>query len=221
MGEEYTRRVTVVGSLPVEGSLIFHDDFESTFRWASAAEGNGAATKSATRSRSKANSMKLTTDSGTPASGQTCEGKIQLALPPSQRVQCVAYFRIDTLTSFATLTQRLEFFDGVNKLSAGIRMDVTNEILQSRSAGGWANITGSDIDINTGGWNRFAFTIDYQTSKYISADINHLRLDLSAVELVSSASAVAGKLDYFFGITNDGANQITAYIDDGILLQLP
>ena len=82
MGQEYTRRVSVVGSAAIQGPILLYDGFEDLFKWGSAGTGNGGAAKSTGDAYTGGASMLIDTDDGTPAANQSANASLQTFILP-------------------------------------------------------------------------------------------------------------------------------------------
>ncbi len=218
MGEEFVRRVSVVGNVPQSGDVIIADDFESTFRWTSAGDGNGAASKSSTESFSLANAMKFISDTGTPAADQKVEASRFIYLPPARKIQCAVNFWSADLDTLKTLFCEIIWYDKTNKHTAKITYDPQDFQTYLNQTGGNLAIANSARQLRASTWHRMAFQIDFLTGKYISAIMDAQKFDVSALNFPVSSSSINSSL--FFQIRmviNTAASQI-AFFDDFLIL---
>lgn len=215
MGQEDVRRVTVVGEVPVQGAIVLFDDLEGLFKWGTAGAGDGAATKVTTKAFRGSASMKLTTDSGTPAAAQSVNASLNTFILPPQVYEVSCVFQIDD-TSVATEFEILVYVNTGSELYKwGVRWDGVNGQLDARTANGsWTAIAGSDTTLADDSWHFLSYSFDFLNKKYVDAILNRDKFDISALGYTPDVDANPQTVSVFPFLRTSDAQQLTAHVDD-------
>lgn len=218
MGEEYTRRVTVVGSVTQQGDVVYADDFESTFRWTSSGDGTGNVSKSSSKSLSLANSMQAASDTGTPAPGQIATGIRRIHLPAPSKLQCGVSFFSTSIATIRKIILAIVWLDGTNVHTSRITYNGIDFKTYINQSSGDLAIANSALELRINTWHRMSFQLDFRTKKYISAIMDSQKFDISTLSYPTSANTNPGVLEIHAQMEIDTATTQIVYFDDVLLL---
>lgn len=195
MGQEYIRRVSVIGNVPQQGDVIYADDFESTYRWLTTASGNGTAVKSSSDSLSLANSLLMTSDTAAPADNQTVMARRRLFLPQSAQISFGVSFSSTALRELERVQLRAIWLDGVNQNVATIAYLRLGTQIQIFTDSGTQIIPNSVLSLSRWSWHRLSFSINFLTRQYINVKLDNRLYDVSALSYAFLPDSSASLLD--------------------------
>jgi len=199
--------------------ILFLDDFEGLLKWGTS---NPTITKDNTKAYDGSYSMKL----ATPATKDS-SAVAYITLPASTgKVSLAMYwnpFKVEVGETLQSVYISLEMRDGAVTHVARLRYlnfldSVEKKIWQYADtlAPTWADIAGSDMpfDASTDAWRYFRLLVDPTTDKYVSLEACNLKLDLSALSLLTGAEEVEATILAEIGVYTDLDSEMDLWIDD-------
>ncbi len=218
MSKEYTRSLTILGSIPIAGSVLFHDDFESLLNWTQAqGAGDSIFELDPSLAFNGKQSLRMKTRTTDSAEGDPISAIHYFRLGPTKTISATVIFNIASNTPIEQFVLSLIFYDGTNKHWGAVyyrpgvpdfayRIDATT----------YSTITGSETLLLCPGWHSLTLNIDFNALLYHSMIIDHLPFDLSSVTIFSDTNPTDSHLFTSIGIETDSANPAEINIDDVI-----
>ncbi len=217
MSKEYTRIITTLGTIPVAGSILFHDDFESLLRFTKTGTGGDDIFElDPTISFSGAQSLHLKTRTTATAEDDEVLTYIKTHLHPSKLVSQIIRLYSPDFTKIKIIDFDIYFYDGVNLNRATVVFTpATPAWTYLDSAGDFPPITGAGFNILNAGWHTITLKASFATNKYISLTIDHHHFDLSTLDIrqTSAPTVLTHLLSQLF-FTTVGASPAELYLDE-------
>ncbi len=185
MSKEYTRALTVFGSVPFAGSIIFHDDFEGILRWISSGTGADPLIElDPSTSFHRNQSLYLRTRITDPAANDDVAAVFYSHLLPSKTLTCTLHFHLRDLLPLKTFELILHYFDGTDKYTAAVRWikdPAAWEYLDSEGAHPDLNIP--EPTLHPLAWHILTLRVNFFTLQYIDFKINNQLINMDSIAL--------------------------------------
>jgi len=221
MGKEYISPVTVLGSLPIAGQIIFFDNFEDLLHLTVTANaGNFIGEIDPTLAFMGNQSLYISSRTTAAAEDDYVQALINCHLQPSKKISISTRFNVPSLVKIKYLQLIANLYDGANIHTARIQLDSTNNIWQRNTdADADTNITGSDIALFIGGWHHLSMIVDFNNDTFQHFVCDYLSLNLANVSFYSTANAGPARLAIATKLVTAGASPAIANLDQFIILE--
>ncbi len=221
MSKEYTRRLSILGSIPRHGPIVFFDDFEDLLKWVFTATGADFIAELYTNLALYGNqSLHLKTRTTGTADGDSVIADVFISMHDSQTLKLTAPFRITSLTDLEFIGIQFSLFDGTNENRAGIfYYGNTPDLRYWDATGNRVPITGSGQTLRADIWHTFHLLVDMSSGSYISAGVNQNIFSLAGVPFLESADATNSSLKVSLRIEAAGATPAEAYFDEFLITE--
>lgn len=222
MGEEYIRRIMVLGLVPSFGPVILFDDTEDLLKWA--ATGTGAdfvCEKSQSYVYNKDYGLHLATKVTTPADGDLVSGYRYIFSRPGKRYRLELLFLFPSATDPEWVGCQVNINDGAYLHKCGLRWHpVAERWYYLKSDDTWAHVTGLTKSPYHGKWHRLVMEWDQSAVKYVKAVCDSDEADIS--DLVYRKESAVGSIgaDVFLYVEAAGAAQAHCYFDDVLVMEV-
>lgn len=198
------------------GSVYWFDDFEDGLSpWLTTNDGAGGSVDIVVSPTFRGGfSCQLVTDD---AGGNLAS--IIKRLAPALLTTYGAEFTFSTLENGKRLYSFFQYNTGTKKYLAGISCHITDgKLYYYSSAGVWTEIDDLVIDDD----DKYLFytaklVVDLQSKEYVRVLFNQMEYDISGQEIKESADITVPRIEVSFGVTAEGANAATAFIDSVII----
>jgi hypothetical protein len=222
MGQEYLRRIMVLGSVPSLGPVMLFDDIEDLFKWTGAGTGaDFVVEKSATVAYNGSASLHVKTRATAPAANDVVNAYRDLFQRPGKRYSVECLFRFEVEASTKYVTWYFTVWDGATKHEISVRYDVVNQIWQYMdSAGSYQDITGSDQRLNNVAWHRMSFEVDEVKKEYRKLVSDSGEFSLADLSYKSAANTDPIRMRALVEVTANSADKPDAYFDDFLVMEI-
>lgn len=222
MGEEYIRRIMVLGSVPYLGPILCSDDMEDLLKWTEAGTGgNTVFEKNTSVAYNGSASLHMKTRSISAAEGDDISGYRSLYQRPGKRYRFECFFRPDAAAQSGYVYVKVKIYDGSTYHNLGIRWDEVNGAWEYIDGQGqWTAISGGSQSLTADQFHRVLFEWDQNTGKYIRMICDGLEIDLSDLSYYQSASANAQTLRLDVGMLAGASPPGELYVDDVLVLEI-
>ena len=222
MSKEYTRSMSILGSLPVAGQIVLFDDFESILNWTKT-EGEGDSIHELDPSLSKHGNqcLHLKTRTTGADTGDIIGTKRILHLLPSKVMSFSIAFRTPNHVRIDTILFLFKWKDGSQDYNAQIRFKPNVPSWEYYdSAGQYTLFTGLDEKPAIDTWHFINLKVNFATHHYLSLQYDHLLADLSALAVNLGAGATDTSSSAWIQFQTAGANPAELYLDDALIHEL-
>lgn len=222
MGKEYTRSMSILGSLPVAGQVIFYDNFESLLKWTkTAGEGDSIFELDPSLSQQESQSLHLKTRTTSADIGDEIVAGRNMHLLPSKVLSFACLFHFSANERIEHIQFLFKWHDGSNRHSALIRYRPDNpDWAYQNTTPEFVSIPNSDVLLEALTWHLIVLRINFDTDKYLSLQINNLLFDLSAFPLFTDALATTSYLLKRISIQTSTAFPAALHLDEIIIHEL-
>ena len=222
MAEEYTRRSTVLGILPIAGQLIFADNFEGLLQWRETGFGGDTIFElDPTVAFTGNQSLYMKTRLTGPAAGQTVTADRNLYFHPSKLLTFSSHFLMPDPTLIERVLFSLLWYDGVTRHRAQVvYFPNTPKWTFLDSAGDATDISGFDVELNLLAWHEVTLKVDFLNDRYLFLQADHLFADLPAQALEPFIQATPTYIQASISIATIGAAPCDLNIDNIALHEL-
>ena len=169
MGEEYVRRLMILGSVPNLGPVILYDDMEGYFKWVvGGTVGDRVCEKDATECYNDSNSLRIVSRATGATEGDLISAARNTYQRAGQRYRLELLHR-ETGDNDAKLVRFYVYVsDGTHTHYIDVRYDAVNHKWQYKdTAGDWQDVSGGSQNLHPTGWHRLLLEWDESTQKYI------------------------------------------------------
>lgn len=222
MGEEYVRKVMVLGQVPLLGPVVLYDDIEGLLKWAKGGTGgDDTLEKDATVAYNGLASLHAKTRATNPAADDFVTALRHAYQRPGKR------YRLELLWNFALSANaknvrfRVLLYDGTYLHTIELAyLPPNNKWQYLNSAGAMADVTDGAQALTEAAWHRVMFEWDENAGKYLNFVSDGLELDLSAVEYYKAANASAVRQTVMIYVTAVAGIPPEAWFDDVLLTEI-
>jgi hypothetical protein len=222
MGEEFIRRVMILGSVPSLGPVVLFDDMEGLLKWAKAdGAGDSVIEKSGTVAYNGSYSLHFKSRTTGATAGDVIAAYRKVHQRPGKRYRLELLWMPDSATGVTFTSFEVQIFDGVNVSLVRLRWDIVLAKWQYwNSAGAWADVTGGAQNLQVNQFHRLAFEWDQNSGKYLGMVSDALEVDLSALDFQQSASAGAQEFDFRVSLIAGSIPPGEVYLDDVLVIEI-
>lgn len=218
MGKENIRNVSILGQSQVGGQIHHYDDFEDLFKWASSGDGDGAATKDTDKALNGNASMKLLSDSGTPAEDQFVRAQLLKCAQPANQYEIRFDFLIVDVSDVKTLQGKFTYTNGTTRYIMQMNLLPSTNAMEIRTgASEYTTISDYDLILKDNYWNSLVLAFDLSNGQYLQAVINEHTYNLSDHYFSPQTVTAENSAEVAIAGICAGANQIELYIDDYLI----
>lgn len=222
MGEEFIRRIMVLGSVPSLGPVMLFDNLEDLFKWS--AGGTGAdyvVEKSTTVAYNGSACLHMKTRATGAAAGDVVNSFRDLFQRPGKRYRLEFLMRFEVEAATRYLTWYGTIWDGATKHEISVRHDVVNMLWQYLgSDGSYHNISGSSQRLNNIAWHRVCLSFDEYSKTYVSLISDGLVMSLDGVAYLSSANTDPVRFRSLVEETANSSARPDCYFDDFLVMEI-
>jgi len=221
MSKEYTRIITTLGNVPLAGSVILSDDFESILKWIqSSGTGDSIFELDPTIALRGNQSLYMKTRTTSAAANDKIGANFLTHILPNKIVTFIGSFRYPTYNTMKTLQFEFYWSDGARLYIARCQfLPNTPKWQYINSLGNDTDIPDSDTLLYSNSWHTVILKMDFNTLKYISLQVDHLLFDLSNFSLYDSQPMTTSRFEHYIYITTIGANPTSINLDEIIMLE--
>lgn len=216
MAKEYTRATTVLGSLPVAASVLYHQTFDHLVSVIiGSLVGDSTVELDPSISFSGPNSLLMKTRAVGAAADDSITISDLLPLPPSKQTLFTLRFSSPNMSPTKTLTFTFEFLDGTARFVAVLIYDQAAKTLSYVDEGGSPVVIASFSAVLVSNMFHFlAISIDFASNRWVAVQFNDLLVNLSGVPLQTSAVAASARAQFFIEGVTAGAATLALNIDE-------
>jgi hypothetical protein len=222
MGEEYVRRIMVLGSVPSLGPVILFDDMEKLLKFT--AVGTGAdfvCEKSQVQVYNEDYSLHVATRATDPADGDYVSVVRSIMSRPGKRYRGECLFWSSLGAAVASIDFWFGILDGAEYHEVKIRWDQEAERwFYYSSAGAWAELPLASSYPSASNWHRLMLEWNQISGKYIKMVCDAMEVDMSELSYRKTASVGSLSMHAYFRVEAAGAAQAHAYFDDLLVLEI-
>lgn len=222
MGEEYVRRIMVLGEVPSLGPVLLHDDMEDLLKWVEAGTGGDTVfEKIATVAYNGSASLHMKTRTTGATEGDETTGYRDTFRRPGKRYRLECLFRPDASAQSGYVLFSVAVFDGTTQHNPYIRWDEVNAKWQYRDgADSWADISDGDQNMVEDQFHRFLMEWDENSGKFIRFSCDGLEVDMSAISYYAPASAAEEVLRVDLGLMAGATPPGEVYFDECLIMEI-
>ncbi|MBA7538213.1 hypothetical protein ES705_30487 [subsurface metagenome] len=215
MSREYTRRVSILGNIPVLGPVTLFDEFDDPIKWTKGGPGGDFIFEHdpnySFNGRQSLHMKTRTTDS---TANDIITATRYVHIPPTSKILTAFLFSTPDRSKIDFLSLELTYDNGITAyISRLVFLPLTPTWQYNNSAGVNTNIPESTRPLKDSTWHRIAFATDFLNNKHIHALINRDLFDLSSLDLSTGAGLNEECLYISLNLKNIGANPSEIYID--------
>lgn len=224
MSQDYTRIVSVRGSIPVADDIIFCDDVEGQLNWS----GSGTGTDWVVDKYGAVNAVmrgsygvRMQTKATTPAVGDIVTAVRNVFLTPHRQALLSACFRLPTVSTIEYFEVRAIYWDGTYQYELSLRYDRAAGIWKQYISGTYQyNIAGSSQVFHPDAWNRIEVAVDFANYNRNLRGLvcNQVNLPDINYNVLAAYDSAAPHLTVSFALKSSAASQQTMYLDDIVVL---
>lgn len=222
MGEEYTREVTVLGSVPHLGPVLVYDDIEYLFKWTKAnGVGDSVCEKSATLAYNGDSCLHVKTRVTSAAEEDVCLGYRLLFQRPGQRYRMECLFMPDAAASAKEIIFWITLDDGATVHHIRVKWDAANtKWIYQDTGGGYADFAGGSQNLNANQYHRFLVEWDENSHKITRFVCNGLELRDLSLDYYTAANVAAVSMRLDLGLTAGASPPGEIYFDDVLVMEI-
>lgn len=222
MGEEYIRRIMVLGEVPSLGPVMMFDNMEDLLKWTkSGTGGDDLLEKSATVAFNGSASLHIKTRVTNAAADDLVKASRNFYQRPGQRYSLESIFMVAVNANCKVVDFEFSIMDGVTRHYPGVRYDPVNGKWQYRTgATAYSDVPGGAHDLAENRWHRLKFKVDENKKQItgLTADGLELRdLELAYYSVAGVLPVLAG---FDLSIVSVGVTPPEAYFDDVLILEI-
>lgn len=222
MGEQWIRRVMVLGSVPSLGPVMLFDDIEDLLKWSKTGTGaDYVVEKSATVAYNGSACLHMQPKATSPADGDVVSAYRDLYQRPGKRyrVEMIWRFEVETTLQYARFSQTI--WDGTNKHEVEVRFDAIAQKWQYLNSGGtWSDVIGGAQRLNNVAWHRMMIEFDESAGEFIQLVSDSLEMSLSGIKYKQAGDGVPVRYRSLVEIENTAAGRAEVYLDDYLVMEI-
>lgn len=215
MSLEHFGEFNVTGDMQLARGMLLLDDCEGTLLWTISGTGaDFAGTFETGAAFHGTKGLQLVTRVTDPADNDVCKALRYLAYPAAKLVVGRVLIGVPDVSVVRYIEFDLHTFDGSKEYQASViwrpntpRMEFKN------SAGNNETLAGYGQAFPDGAWTTFAFGFEVDTMKYLFAELNGIRKDLSAEGIYEVGASSDRCVTMSITLVTIGAALATAYFD--------
>ncbi len=222
MGKEYTRTLSILGLLPIAGSVIFFDDFEHNMNWTKfVGVGDYILELDPNISKQGKQSLHLKTRTTGAATNDELIITRHVHLLPSKVVSLLSNFLFPDYSKILHVMFTIEWYDGINSNISRVKFSPNTPKWEYFDSGGeYQNLPDLAIGLSNDGWHNLQLLCNFSTSKFLSLQVDHLLVDLSAHALRVVEVPADLRLHLTIDLKTIGNNPAQMRIDNIMLHEL-
>jgi hypothetical protein len=222
VGEEFVRRIMVLGSVPSLGPVILFDDMEDLFKWTAGGTGGDVVHQKLTTDAFNGSAcLHMKTRATGATAGDILTSQRYIFQRPGKRYQVECIFKLTDTTKVRGFDVGVVLFDGIYSHSGIFRYSGANSRWEYYVIGtGWVAVPGGSQDLGDAVWHRMALSFDENSGKFLSLVCDGKVVDVSSISY--SQSGVVGSVYAFFyiGLTAETTTPPEAFVDDVLAMEI-
>jgi len=222
MGEEYVRRLMVLGSVPSLGPVIMFDDIEDLFKWIEGGTGGDTVfEKSTTKAYNGSACLHMKTRTTEAVIGDTiCATRYGVQRPGKRYRLELMWTHVSSLL-VGSLSFNVMLHDGVNNHHAKLSYDAENDKWRYYGTdGGYHDVPGGAQNLDEDSWHRLVMEFDQNKQEYIKMISDGLEIPLTGIKYYQLGGGSLVQLRVQFEIWALTAAACESYFDDVLLLEI-
>jgi len=222
MGEEYIRRVMVLGEVPSLGPVIVFDDIEDLLKWAKGeGVGDSVFEKDITYAYNGSACLHMKTRTTDAAALDQIDAHRFVAERPGRRYRYEIFWRFPDRAKTLEVWFDSEIVGAGNIYRAGVQYLPNANVWAYQDAGGtFVQVPGSAQKLEPLGWHRLTFEFDLSKEKYIKMVSDGLEIDMKDLALYSVSSDLGHYMKVFVRLVTSGAAAAEMYFDDVLVMEI-
>jgi len=222
MGEEFVRRIMVLGDVPSLGPVIVFDDMEFLLKWTkSGTGGDSLLEKSATVAYNKDASLHLKTRTTNGVEGDAEVASRVLYQRSGKRYAFECIWMPDAAAGAKETIFEADIYDGALLHQVALKYDKVNDKWLYFAAGpAFTDVPGGAQSLQTGTWHRLRFEFDEASGLMRKMESDALLVDMSTLSYYSTASVVAVRLHCKITVVAGATPPGEVYVDDVLVMEI-
>ncbi len=222
MSKEYTRFMSILGSVPAHGPLIYFDDFENLLKWSKySGEGDSIFELDPTVAYSKNQSLHMKTRTTDATTGDSIGARGYFYMSPSKKLEQAIRLKSPDWDKIGSLSFYFNFQDGAHFHYCSLLYRPDLPIWKYRHFDKLDyEIPNSDLTPLALAWHHLSLKANFNTNKYISMAFDNHLFDLSAQPYDYYTSTTPINFNIAIIMLTAGDSPAELYIDDFLLREL-
>lgn len=222
MGEEYVRRIMVLGEVAPLGPVVLSDDIEGVLKWTKDdGTGDSVFEKCATVAYNGSASLHMKTKTTGAAADDIIGARRYSFQRPGKRYRLEVIFRIEDRSDMKSCGFVVWLYDGTYQHTVALNYDSQNGKWQYwGSDDSYHDVTGGSQSLFQVAWHRLLMEYDEAKGEYVRMQCDGLGVDLSGVAYAKSSNTTGLRQTVKFQIITQGAAPAEAYFDDVLLMEI-
>lgn len=222
MGEEFLRRIMVLGSVPSLGPVVLFDDMEDLLKWVETGTGGDSVfEKSATVAYNKAASLHMKSRTTDAAEDDTVTANRYCYARPGNRYRFEVIYTTENVAACKSLDFRIQYYDGTNLHDVLVRYNSSLAKWQYMNTGGtFSDFSGGTQQLDQDAWHRVLFEVDLDSGEITRLVSDGLELSGLELGIYESASATAQHVVVSMTGTTAGGAACEHYFDDLLVMEI-
>lgn len=222
MGEEFIRRIMVLGEVPLLGPVILFDDIEGLFKWSKTGTGaDYVVEKDAAVAYNGSACLHLKTRVTGAAENDFAQAARYHFQRPGKRYRLECIFQIKVRADCKYVFFCGEIYDGSVGHFCGIRYDSQNGKWQYRTGlTAYTDVPGGSQNLIEGRWHRFLVEYDEHKKEFVRLIADSLEVPLAGKSYYSAASATAIHQTTWVEVVAQSTTPPEVYVDDVLVMEV-
>lgn len=222
MGDEYIRRIMVLGEVPSLGPVMLFDDMEDLLKWTKGGTGGDSVLeKSTTVAFNKLASLHIKTRATNPVIGDEEYGYRRVYQRPGKRYRLECLFRFVSKTLVDSVTFEARIFDGTLLHGIGVKFYPPEEKWAYRTGlATYTDFPGGGQDLHPDSWHRCSVEFDQASKKITRFVCDNLELSGLSLSYYTAADPSGLRLALYLSVKTETGAAAEIYVDDLLLMEI-
>ena len=222
MGQEYIRRITVLGEVPSLGPVMLFDNMEDLFKWVEAGNmGDSVFEKIGTVAYNGSACLHMKSRTTGCASGDVIIAKRTLYERPGKRYRFEMLWRFEAKANCEKMTVRSKVYDGTYVHYVYLYYDAQNDKWRyTNSAGVDADVPGGAQLLNPATFHRLQMGWDQNSQMWVKMVSDGMEIDMSTLQYQRAASALAQRHELEIELAVQATTPVEGYVDDVLVMEV-
>lgn len=222
MGDEYIRRIMVLGSVPTLGPVMMFDDMEDLFKWTEGGNlGDSTFEKSATVAYNGSACLHMKSRTTNLASADVIAAERTLYERPGKRYRFEMLWRWEVTANCEKMTVRSKVYDGSDVHYVYLLYQVQlGKWKYTNSAGADIDVPGGAQSLNVGTFHRLLLEWDQNLQKFVRMISDGMEIDMSTLSYQKSTSGAAQRHHLAIELAVLAAAPVEGYVDDVLVMEI-
>jgi len=222
MGEEYIRRIMVLGSVPSLGPVILFDDIEGLLKWVASGTGTGYVVEKLTTAAYNGSAcLHVKTRTVGASADDIVVATRSFFRRPGLRYRVESLFEILVNSNCKLCDFEVYLYDGTARHAPGVRYDVVNQKWQYRTGiATYTDVPGGSQNLEGADWHRVLFEFD--EARGVLTRLICDGLELSGLNLGYYRSSAVGGVYCLLNLSIGSVSTTPpeAYFDDVLVMEI-